>query len=202
MRGGLVTHVDNGAWLGAQDVATLVRQARCGDEAAWGSLVDSYAGLAWSVIGCYGLSAEDAAAASRRAWMRTAQDLHTITDPDLFGSHLVGAARTECLKTRRRASSREPAIPTARRAGPCGGIGLWGAVATLPAPSQVLLTLAAAQPPLSDEQIAAATGMRACSVDPARRRCLIKLQEAQQHVRSRLSPRLRVGAHPEDREPL
>jgi DNA-directed RNA polymerase specialized sigma24 family protein len=188
MSGGLVTHVENGASLGAQDVATLVRQAACGDEVAWGSLVDSHAGLAWSVIGCYGLSAEDAAAASRRAWMRTAHGLGTLTDPDLFGSQLVRAARKECLKTRRRASSRGPANPTARTAGSCDGTGLWGAFATLPAPSQVLLSLAAVDPPLSDEQIAAATGMRVCSVDPARRRCLIKLQEAQQHVRSRPPP--------------
>src|ERR1700730_14366729 len=100
MRGGLITHVENGVSVGAQDVATLVRQAACGDEASWGSLVDRYAGLAWSVIGCYGLRAEDAAAASRRAWMRTAQDLHTTTDPDLFGSQLVRAARKECLKSR------------------------------------------------------------------------------------------------------
>ena len=135
MRGGLVTHVENPATLGTQDVATLVRHAACGDEAAWGSLVDSYASLAWSVIGCYGLSAEDAAAASRRAWMRTAQDLHTITDPDLFGSQLVKAARKECSKARRRTSSRSPANPTARTTDPWGGTGLWGAVATLPAPS-------------------------------------------------------------------
>jgi len=177
--------IGNGAALGAQDVATLVLQAACGDEAAWGSLVDSYAGLAWSVIGCYGLSAENAAAASQRAWMRTAHGLGTLADPDLFGSQLMRAARKECLKIRRSPSSRAPANRAARTAGPRRRTGFWGAVATLPTPSQVLLSLAAAEPPLSDQQIAAATGMRVCSVAPARRRCLIKLQEAQQHVRSR-----------------
>jgi DNA-directed RNA polymerase specialized sigma24 family protein len=187
MRGGLVTHLENGASLGAQAVATLVRQATCGDEAAWGSLVGRYVGLAWAVIDCYGLSAEDAAAASRRAWMRTAQGLRTLTEPDLFASQLVRAAKKECLRTRRRASSRGPANPRARTTGPRGRADLWGALATLPAPSQVLLSLAAVEPLLSDEQIAAATGMRVCSVDPARRRCLIKLQEAQHHVRSRAS---------------
>lgn len=182
MRRSLV--IENGASLGAQDVAALVLQAACGDEAAWGSLVDRYAALVWSVIGCYGLSAEDAAAASQRAWMRTAYSLGTLTDPDLFGSQLVRAARKECLKIRRSVSSRAPVNRTARTAGPCGETGLWGAVATLPPPSQVLLSLAVAEPPLSDQQIAAATGMRVCSVDPARRRCLVKLQEAQQPVRS------------------
>lgn len=185
MPGDLVAHVGNSASLGARDLAPLVAQAACGDEDAWGSLVDTYASLAWSVIGCYGLSAEDAAAASRWAWRQAAQDLHTLADSDLFGSQLVRAVRKECLRTRRRASSRGSTNPGARTAGGCGRADLLGAVATLPAPSQVLLSLAAVEPSLSDEQIAAATGMRVCSVDRARRRCLLKLQKAQERVGSR-----------------
>jgi DNA-directed RNA polymerase specialized sigma24 family protein len=79
-------------------VARLVRHAARGDAAAWGGLVDRYAALAWSVIGCYGLSAGEAAEASQQAWIRIAQSLRTLEEPGHFGSRLVAAARSECMK--------------------------------------------------------------------------------------------------------
>jgi DNA-directed RNA polymerase specialized sigma24 family protein len=108
MRGRQVTHVEDDASGEVHAVARLVRHAACGDEAAWAGLVDRYAALAWSVIGCYGLSADEAAEASQHAWIQMAQGLHTLPDPALFGSRLVAAARNECLKSKRRASSQRP----------------------------------------------------------------------------------------------
>jgi hypothetical protein len=105
---GCETSVEDDASDEAYVVARLVRRAACGDEAAWAGLVDRYAALAWFVIRCYGLSADEAAEASQQAWIRMAQGLRTLGDPAVFGRRLVGAARSECLKSRLRAQPQGP----------------------------------------------------------------------------------------------
>jgi DNA-directed RNA polymerase specialized sigma24 family protein len=95
----------------ASVVARLVRHAAAGDAAAWAGLVDRYAALAWSVISCYGLRADEAAEASQQAWIRMAQGLRTLEDPALFGRRLVAAARNECSKIIDRRDTRPTSVP-------------------------------------------------------------------------------------------
>jgi DNA-directed RNA polymerase specialized sigma24 family protein len=111
------TNVEDDLSGEASVVARLVRHAAAGDAAAWAGLVDRYAALAWSVISCYSISADDAAEASQQAWIRVAQGLGTLEDPALFGSRLVAAARSECLKRSTAPASSRHDRPNADRQG-------------------------------------------------------------------------------------
>jgi DNA-directed RNA polymerase specialized sigma24 family protein len=55
---------------------------------------------------------------------------------------------------------------------------LWDTFSTLPARSQLLLRLLFADPPLSYQEIAAATGMAVGSIGPTRGRLLQQLRDA------------------------
>ena len=84
------------------EIAELVRAAAQGHEPAWRALVDNFAGLVWSVIHGYRLSPADAADVSQTTWLRLAEHIASLRQPERVGAWLVTTAGRECLVLLRR----------------------------------------------------------------------------------------------------
>jgi len=175
----------------AERVAGLVAAAAGGDDAAWSRLVDHFAGLVWSVIRGYRISTADSADVSQTTWMRLAEHIHKVREPERIGAWLATTAGRECLRMIRQnqravpsddifltevpdadpATAPEHRVLTLERDGE-----LWEAFSELPEKAQVLLRLLFADPPPSYEEISAATGMPIGSIGPTRGRYLAQLK--------------------------
>jgi RNA polymerase sigma factor (sigma-70 family) len=171
--------------------AELVRDAACGDAGAWSALVDRFAPLVWSITRGYRLRDQDAADVSQITWLRLAEHIHCLRDPERVGAWLATTAGRECLAVIRRRKrlvsfeevtvgetpgddlSDQPAELTLRAA---ESEELWRAFSNLPARSQVLLRLLFADPQPSYQEIATVTGMPVGSIGPTRARCLQELR--------------------------
>ena len=79
------------------DVATVVRAARVGDQAAWNELVDRFGSLVWAVCRSHRLGREEAADVSQIVWMRLLTHLPTLRQPERVGAWLATTTRNECL---------------------------------------------------------------------------------------------------------
>src|SRR2546429_8506532 len=82
----------------AERVAGLVAAAAAGDEGAWSRLVDHFAGLVWSVIRGYRMSVADSADVSQTTWMRLAEHIHRVREPERIGAWLATTAGREGLR--------------------------------------------------------------------------------------------------------
>jgi RNA polymerase sigma factor (sigma-70 family) len=168
------------------DTATLIAAAAGGDQHAWDSLVDRYAGLVWTVARSFRLSAADAADVSQTTWLRLVEQLGRIRQPDRLGAWLATTARRESLAVLNRASRDlptsdplllEPRQPTT------GSVDedilraerdsdLWRAFESLPANCQQLLRLLMVEPTPGYAEVSAALAIPIGSIGPTRARCL------------------------------
>ena len=166
-------------------VAEVVRAAADGDAEAWDALVARFEGLVWAVARAHRLSDVDAADVSQTTWLRLAEHLHRLRDPERVGGWLAATARNEALRTLRRSSrcipvdvdfdtalpERAPAadrrILTEER-----DARLWEAFDALPDPCRALLRALIADPAPSYAEVSAALGMPIGSIGPRRSRCL------------------------------
>src|SRR5260370_25151226 len=132
-------------------VAELVGAAAAGDEGAWSRLVDHFAGLVWSVIRGYRMSTADSADVSQTTWMRLAEHIHKVREPERIGAWLATTAGRECLRMIRQNQRAVPSadvflteVPDAHPAGapdptvlaPPREGELWAACSELPARAQ------------------------------------------------------------------
>src|SRR5205807_9136953 len=85
-----------------KEVAGLVRAAAQGQETAWMALVDNFADPVWSVIHGYRLDPADAADVSQITWLRLAEHISSLRQPERVGAWLVTTAGRECLALLRR----------------------------------------------------------------------------------------------------
>ena len=183
-------------------VADLVRNAGCGDADAWSALVDRFAPVVWSVIRGYRLGFQDASDVSQTTWMRLAENIDRIREPERVGAWLATTAGRECLRLLKgnqrqlptddvflaEVPDRDPAgLPEARTLRSEERAELLLVFSTLPARSQILLRLLFADPPPSYREISEATGMSIGSIGPTRGRIL-------QELRQRLTLRGTSGA--------
>ncbi len=90
------------------DLSALVRNAAEGDERAWVALVERFSGLVWSVARSFRLSHAEAADVSQTTWLRFAEHLGDIHEPQAVGAWLATTTRRECLGTLRRAGRTVP----------------------------------------------------------------------------------------------
>jgi RNA polymerase sigma factor (sigma-70 family) len=181
----------------SERAAQLVRAAESGDAAAWEEIVESFSGLVWSVIRAYRLAPADAADVFQTVWLRLAEHLGRIRDPQQVGAWLATTARHESLRVARGQSrlvltdrsdlfdvgqpgenppeqavldAEEAALDSDRAAR------LWRALGELPERCQKLLRVLTATPPPSYAEVAAALDMQIGSIGPTRARCLDQLR--------------------------
>jgi len=175
-----------------REPAELVRDASSGDAGAWSALVDRFAPLVWSIARGYRLRDQDAADVSQVTWLRLAEHIDRLREPERVGAWLATTAGRESLAVIRRRKRLVPIDDTSLSETPnddvsdqpaesmlraAEGTELWDAFSKLPARSQSLLRLLFADPQPSYQEIAALTGMPLGSIGPTRARCLQELRE-------------------------
>lgn len=172
------------------DVPALVRQAADGDEQAWGALVERFASLVWAVARGHGLDQADAADVSQTTWLRLAEQLGLIREPDRLGAWLATTARRECLRTLRRQERHVSVDECADWICGDGALelgeeivsqerdaALWSAFEALSGNCKSLLRALLADPPPSYAELSDVFDMPVGSIGPTRARCLDRLRD-------------------------
>lgn len=180
------------------EVGQLVTSAASGDATAWQDLVERFSGLVWSVTRAFRLGNADAADVFQTTWLRLAENIGRIEQPDRVGAWLATAARRECLQCLRSAGRAVPTDDIDQLEGPPArdnpteeailraeqeqenaerAVALWRAVSRLPARCHQLIRVLMASPPPSYAEVAAALGLPVGSIGPTRARCLQTLRE-------------------------
>jgi RNA polymerase sigma factor (sigma-70 family) len=169
----------------------LVEAIAGGEPGAWDRLVDRFAGLIWAVARGQGLSPPDAADVSQTTWLRLAEHLGDIRDPERIGGWLATTARNESLRTFRRLQRQVPVslsanlgVPAvAHEPGPEQGLldderaaALWRAFEALPVHCRLLLRTMIAEPPPTYAEISELLEIPVGSIGPRRSRCLEHLR--------------------------
>ena len=177
--------------MGGQSTEELVWAAAGGDESAWRALVDRFNGLVWSVIQGYRLGAADAADVNQTTWLRLAENIDRIREPERVGAWLATTAGRECLRLLRQNQRQVPTDdlylvdvpdsaadlqPEAAALSLERDQVLYAAFCDMPPKAQVLLGLLFADSPPSYEEISMATGMPVGSIGPTRGRYLAQLR--------------------------
>ena len=168
-----------------------MRAAGAGNQSAWDSLVDRYAGLVWSVARGHRLGDADAADVAQTVWLRLVESLPRLREPAAVGGWLATTARNESLRQLRR-SGREvaeedlglEAAPADEAHSPEAVVEaherrdlVRRALDVLPARCQTLLRALAYSPDNSYADIAVALDMPLGSIGPTRGRCLDRLRQ-------------------------
>ncbi len=87
----------------ASDLFDLVRRASGGDQAAWDSLVDRFAGTVWAIARAHRLDEATAADVSQTTWLQLVAHIDRIEQPERIGAWLATTARRESLRVIRMA---------------------------------------------------------------------------------------------------
>ena len=172
------------------DLHELVAAAQQGSEEAWSSLVEQFAGLVWHVVRGFRLPAAIGEDVYQTTWLRLAEHVDRIRQPESIGAWLARTARNECLRAVKvggRENLRDDldldlADPDVRvdanvDAAATNEI-LWKAFAALPEACQRLLRLLITDPPLPYERVSELLGISVGSIGPTRARCLAKLRSS------------------------
>lgn len=177
--------------LAPEDVAGELAAAATGDRLAWERIVESYAGLVWSVARQHNLAGADVSDVCQTVWLRLVENIDRIEDPARLGSWLATTSGRECLRVIARAKRMVPVADSSQllsgRAAdlPPLDAGLLrgeraeevrAALGGLPERCQRLLALLMQDPPPSYETISSTLGMPVGSIGPTRARCLRRLQ--------------------------
>jgi RNA polymerase sigma factor (sigma-70 family) len=179
----------------AEDTGALVKSAASGDNGAWSALVARFGRLVWSVARAHGLRDADAEEVFQTTWLRLAEHVGRLREPDRVGAWLATTARHEAFKVIR---ARKYASPTddldrldrgdevtpetlllnAEEASADAARArlVWSAFQQLPARCQELLRVLLATPPLPYVDVAAMFGIAVGSIGPTRGRCLDQLR--------------------------
>ena len=166
----------------------LISAANGGDQAAWGAIVDRFAGLVWSTARAYRLAQSDAADVAQTTWLRLIENLDRINDPERLGAWLATTTRRECLRhirvQRREVLTDEDTLfeaPSDRRVEQRlinreRNDALRLAFRRISERCQGLLRILAAPEAPSYEEISAALDMPIGAIGPTRARCLEQLR--------------------------
>jgi RNA polymerase sigma factor (sigma-70 family) len=171
--------------------AELLDASRRGEPAGWQGLVDRYERLVWSVARSFRFDDATTADVVQTVWLRLAESLDRIREPDSLPAWLATTCRHECSSVGRR-RDREVVDDTAvdlrlQRAARPGDLDddlldsesrreVLAAFVRLPEGCQQLLRLLCAEPPLGYQVISELTGRPVGSIGPTRQRCLDKLR--------------------------
>lgn len=168
--------------------AQLLIRAQAGDELAWRQLVDGHAGLVWSIIRTFAIGTASQEDVFQAVWLRLAESMGTIRNPDRLAAWLARVARNEAIGVYR----------ARQKVTPLQDIGV-DEVAVLPDPDhslvlsqtqrsvraalarlggrcQRLLTLLTASESVNYEEVSTLMDLPIGSIGPTRARCLEKLR--------------------------
>lgn len=163
----------------------LVEAACGGDQAAWDVLVERYSRLVWAITRSFRLSTADAADVFQTVWLRLAEHICRLREPERAGAWLATTARNECLRLVRAATrvvvtedlddlsegpeAFEDELPRAEQRA-----ALVAAFALLPERDQQLLAMIV-DPDCSYDDICRDLDMPRGSIGPTRKRSLDRL---------------------------
>ncbi len=175
--------------MGEDGVRQLVMAVLSEEPGAWEALVRQFAGLIWSTARGLGLDAADASDVSQTTWLRLAEHLEDIREPERIGGWLATTARNESLRILRLAQRQIPVDPTWEAPGDGSASpvdsGLLAnerderlrrAFESLPSPCQLLLRVLMADPAPSYAEVSAVLDIPIGSIGPKRSRCLHRLR--------------------------
>lgn len=170
------------------DVAELLAGVCGGDERAWNTLVEKFAGLVWSVARSFRLPQAVTEDIAQTVWLRFAEHCGRIRQPERLAGWLATSTRHEALRVIKqgqrtvfddelldRTSSDDPSAEESfndqetRR-------DVLDAFAQLDEDDQRLLRLVCAVPPLDYKTIAELLGRSVGSIGPTRARALERLR--------------------------
>ena len=168
------------------ELAELVHAAGKGDQAAWNSIVERFAGLVWATVRAHRLNAVDGAEVVQTTWLRLVEHLDRIRDPERLGGWLATTARNECLRQIRHSAREVPSELADLERGDSGTLdqalltaerdrAFWKAFTELGERCQELLRVLMAEAEPSYQEVSAAIGMPIGAIGPTRRRCLERL---------------------------
>ncbi len=167
--------------------ADLVALAIQSDQRAWNELVQRYTRLVWHVVlGFHQLDVATQADVHQTTWLRLAEQLDRIKNPDRLGTWLATTARRECIRL---LAQHDRETPLAEIDRPPNDdpldrhlldserdADLWVAFQKLDERGQALIRLLLADPPFSYDDIAELLDMKRGSIGPTRQRCLDALR--------------------------
>ena len=195
--------------MSPDDTGKLVRGAADGDEVAWRGLVARFSNLVWAVARAHRLGNADAADVYQTTWLRLAEHIGRIEQPDRVGAWLATAARRECLQSLRMSAKSSPTDDMDRlditpavgnpteeavlaaeteREDAARAAAMRRAFERLSGRCRELLRILMASPPPSYAEVAAALELPLGSIGPTRARCLQRLREEMAGIRDGLSP--------------
>jgi RNA polymerase sigma factor (sigma-70 family) len=174
--------------LDGTTIARLVHAAAAGSEAAFVELTSGLGGVVWAQVRAFGLSPADGDDVVQGVWLRLAQNLAKIREPEKLPGWLATTARNECRVVVRRAARPVPALlqtDASRAVVPDASADIehrerrdavHAGLAALDARCLELLSLLSVDPPIPYEQIAESMAMPVASIGPTRGRCIDKLR--------------------------
>jgi RNA polymerase sigma factor (sigma-70 family) len=168
----------------------LVERACAGDTIAWSSIVKRFEALVWSTAKNFSIDEADARDVAQTVWMRLAQNIHRLRDPERLGVWLLTTTRNESFKV---SNQRRRVIPVDAADSLMVGMAhhdsvvtdienvdrdkaVWSAFVALPTDCQSLLRLLIADPPSAYVDIAEVCGIAVGSIGSRRQRCLARLR--------------------------
>jgi RNA polymerase sigma factor (sigma-70 family) len=185
------------------EAGDLVKAAAQGDEAAWRVLVERFSSLVWAVARSFRLSTADASDVYQTVWLRFAEHLGRIQNPDQVGARRATTARRESIRvvrSRGRSFPMEDAtladlVPPDQTSPELAVLDaeqaqletdrakqMWQAFRDLPARCQQLLRILMASHRPSYVEAAAALDVPVGSIGPTRARCLRQLRRLMNEV--------------------
>jgi RNA polymerase sigma factor (sigma-70 family) len=170
------------------ELVDTLRTGGCDRRRAWSLLVARHSRQLYAVARSFAVDTGTAEDLVQTAWLRLLERVEQLRDPDALGPWLCTVVRNEArrLVTRRREipsvlvldQRPDPADPCEERLIRDERVrAIRLAFAKLNEPCRQLLTLFLADPPLSYDELAAATGRPRGSLGPTRQRCLRHLRE-------------------------
>ena len=173
----------------------LVAQASAGNEPAWAELVRRYEGLVWSTIIAHGIDRVDAADVSQTVWLKLAQHIGRLHDPERVGLWLASTTRHECYTVTKKRTRSVPVdivdivgrpddlsteAPSDRLEDLERDYALWEAFLVLQGKCQALLKMLITDPHVAYNEITETCGIAIGSIGSRRQRCLTSLRLALQ----------------------